>query len=176
MVWTASSWRVHKDQMRKHRQCLTQYPVHGRELTISQFFRNILISFHCPSFLLFLLFTQIYRHFASLHLCNHVSWVFQTGMLRLREKSGFPKVAQWSVEELGPGPSVGREERDSPVHCTLTWCLRLIYWRATLTDTPGGGWGALQIPVLQDIASRPWRDLSIVDISLLPALSSWKAW
>lgn len=123
MVWTASSWRVHKDQMRKHRQCLTQYPVHGRELTISQFFKNILISFHCPSFLLFLLFTQIYRHFASLHLCNHVSWVFQTGMLRLREKSGFPKVAQWSVEELGPGPSVGREERDSPstAHSLGAW-------------------------------------------------------
>lgn len=108
---------------------------HGRELTIFQFLKNNLISFHCHPLLLFLLLTQIYRQSASLHLGNHVRWVFQTGILRLRERSGFPKVAQGSAEEPGLGPPVAREEREAPIHCTLTGCLKLIYWHA---DSPEG--------------------------------------
>lgn len=176
MIWTASSWRAHKDQTKKHWQCLTQYPAHGRELTIFQFFKNILISFIVlPSFPFYfsLRFIGTLPHYSCATIWGGF---FQIGILRLRERSGFPKVAQWSVKEPGLGPPVAREETDAPIHCTLTWCLRLIYWDAALTDTPGDGWGALQIPILQDIASRTWRDLSIADTFPLPAFCFRKAW
>lgn len=87
MIWTTSSWRVDKCQMRKCWYYLAQHPAGRREVTMFQFVfleTSAFLSIVLPSF-------SLYSSFRFIGSLPHfrLRWVFQTGILEAQGRKRF---------------------------------------------------------------------------------------